>query len=119
MSSRRIARLNDAFRDEISDLLRRQIKDPRLAVFITITRVEVSADISHARVYVSVMGSEEERNGALEGLKAASSFLRREIGHRLALRRTPELSFRRDDSLEQGAHVLELLDEVEQESSSS
>jgi len=50
MSSRRIARLNDAFREEISDLLRRQVKDPRLAVFITITRVEISADISHARV---------------------------------------------------------------------
>jgi len=119
MSSRRIARLNDAFREEISDLLRRQVKDPRLAVFITVTRVEISADISHAKVYVSVMGSEEDRKGALQGLEAASSFLRREIGHRLALRRTPELRFRRDDSMEQGAHVLELLDEVEQESSPS
>ncbi len=119
MSSRRIARLNDAFRDEISDILRRQIKDPRLGVFITITRVEISADISHAKVYVSVMGSEEEREGALKGLEAASSFFRREIGHRLALRRTPELSFRRDDSIERGAHVLELLDEVEQEKPSS
>ena len=119
MSSRRIARLNDAFREEISDVLRRQIKDPRLAVFITVTRVETSADISHAKVYVSVMGSEEDREGALRGLEAASSFLRREIGHRLRLRRMPEFSFRRDDSMEQGAHVLELLDEVEQESSSS
>jgi ribosome-binding factor A len=119
MSSRRIARLNDAFREEISDILRRQIKDPRLAVFITITRVEISADLSHAKVHVSVMGSEEEREGALKGLGAASSFLRREVGHRLALRRAPELSFRRDDSLEQGAHVLELLDEVEQEKPSS
>jgi len=120
MSSRRIARLNDAFREEISDLLRRQVKDPRLAVFITITRVETSADISHARVFVSVMGSEEDRETALRGLEAASSFLRREIGHRLSLRRMPELSFRRDDSMEQGAHVLDLLDEVAgQENSSS
>ncbi len=115
MTSRRIARLNDAYREEISDILRRQIKDPRLAVFITITRVEVSADISHARVYVSVMGSEEEKVGALKGLEAASSFLRREVAHRLMLRRAPELSFRRDDSMEQGAHVLELLDKVEEE----
>ena len=113
MSSRRIARLNDAFREEISDLLRRQIKDPRLSVFITVTHVEISADISHAKVYVSVMGTEEERQSALEGLQAASSFLRREISHRLSLRRTPELSFRRDDSMEQGARVLDLLDEVE------
>lgn len=118
--SRRIARLNDAFRDEISDLLRRQAKDPRLAGFITITRVEVSADLSHAKVFVSVMGTEEEHEQALRGLDAASHFLRRELGRRLALRRTPELSFRRDDSMEQGAHVLELLDEVtEQEKPSS
>ena len=120
MSSRRIARLNDAFREEISDLLRRQVKDPRLAVFITITRVEISADISHAKVFVSVMGSEEDREGALRGLEAASHFLRNQLGHRLALRRMPELSFRRDDSMERGAHVLELLDEVsEQEKPSS
>jgi ribosome-binding factor A len=120
MSSRRIARLNDAFREEISDLLRRQAKDPRLAFFITITRVEISADISHAKVFVSVMGSEEDRETALRGLEAASSFLRRQIGHRLSLRRSPELSFRRDDSMEQGAHVLELLDEVsEQENTPS
>jgi ribosome-binding factor A len=119
MSSRRIARLNDAYREEISDVLRRQIKDPRLSVFLTITRVEVSADISHARVYFSVMGTEEEKEKALKGLEAASSFLRREVAHRLALRKAPELSFRRDDSMEQGAHVLELLDEVEQEKPSS
>lgn len=120
MSSRRIARLNDAFREEISDLLRRQVKDPRLAVFITITRVEISADISHAKVHVSVMGSDDDREKALRGLEAAAPFLRREIGHRLSLRRIPALSFRRDDSLEQGARVLELLDEVsEQENSPS
>jgi ribosome-binding factor A len=117
MSSRRVARLNDAFREEISDLLRRQVKDPRLTGFITITRVETSADLSHARVYVSVMGSEEDRNEAMRGLEAASPFLRREIGHRLALRRAPELRFRRDDSMEQGAHVLDLLDEVAEQAS--
>jgi len=115
MSSRRIARLNDAFREEISDLLRRQVKDPRLAVFITITRVEISADLSHAKVHVSVMGSDDDREKALRGLEAAASFLRREIGHRLSLRRIPALSFRRDDSLERGAHVLELLDEVSEQ----
>ncbi|MGA2284746.1 MAG: 30S ribosome-binding factor RbfA [Dehalococcoidia bacterium] len=112
MSSRRVARLNDAFREEISDLLRRQVKDPRLTGFITITRVETSGDLSHARVFFSVMGSEEARDEALRGLVAAASFLRREIGHRLSLRRAPELSFHRDDSIEQGARVLDLLDKV-------
>ncbi len=112
MTTRRIARLNDAFREEISDLLLRQVKDPRLTGFITITRVETSADLSHAKVFVSVMGSEEDRNEAMRGLEAAASFLRREIGHRVSLRRAPELRFHRDDSIEQGARVLDLLDEV-------
>lgn len=118
--SRRTERLNDLFREEISDLLRRQIKDPRLNVFITVTQVDVTPDLSHARVDVSVMGSEEEKKHALEGLDAAAAFIRHELGKRLSLRRTPRLFFRPDDSMEQAAHVLNLLDEVappEEESS--
>jgi len=116
--SRRTERLNEQFREEISDLLRRQVKDPRLGVFITVTQVSVSPDLSHARVLVSVMGSAEERQGALQGLDAAAAYIRYELGQRLSLRRTPRLSFRHDDSMEQGAHVLDLLDEVgEQEKS--
>jgi ribosome-binding factor A len=117
--SRRIERLNDLFQEEISDLLRRQVKDPRLGVFITITQVDVSADLSHAKVYVSVMGSPEEREGAFRGLDAASAFIRRELGRRLSLRRTPRLNFRRDDSLEQGAHILDLLNEVSKQEKGS
>jgi ribosome-binding factor A len=113
--NRRIARLNDMFREEISDLLRRQIRDPRLEVFITITRVEVSADFSYARVFVSVMGTDEEKAMALRGLESASSFLRRELGNRLKMRRAPALSFRQDDSLERGAEMLDLLQHVEEE----
>ena len=110
--SRRTERLNEQFREEISDLLRRQVKDPRLGVFITVTQVNVSPDLSHARVFVSVMGSAEEKQGALQGLDAAAAYIRHELGQRLSLRRTPRLSFRHDDSIEQGAHVLDLLDEV-------
>lgn len=113
--SRRIERLNDQFREEISDLLRRQVKDPRLSGLISVTHVETSADLSHARVYVSVLASEEEKEETLKGLQAASAFVRRELSRRLALRRTPRLSFRRDDSLEEGAHVLDLLREVEEQ----
>jgi ribosome-binding factor A len=116
--SRRTERLNEQLREEISDLLHRQVKDPRLGVFITVTQVSVSADLSYAKVYVSVMGSAEEKQGALQGLDAASSFIRHELGQRLSLRRIPRLAFRHDDSMEQGAHVLDLLDEVgEQEKS--
>lgn len=116
--SRRTERLNEQFREEISDLLLRQVKDPRLGVFITVTQVSVSPDLSHARVFVSVMGSAEEKQGALQGLDAAAAFIRHEMRQRLSLRRTPRLSFRHDDSMEQGAHILDLLDEVgEQEKS--
>jgi len=114
--TRRLERLNGLFREELSDLLLRQVKDPRLAQFVSITRVAISPDLSHARVFVSVMGSEEEKASTLEGLTAAANYLRRELNNRISLRRMPELSFRRDDSLEQGAHVLDLLKQITEES---
>ena len=114
--TRRLERLNGLFREELSDLLLRQLKDPRLAQFVSITRVAISPDLSHARVFVSVMGSEEEKASTLEGLTAAANYLRRELNNRISLRRMPELSFRRDDSLEQGAHVLDLLNQISEES---
>jgi len=113
--SRRLERLNGLFREELSDLLLRQVKDPRLAEFVSITRVLVSPDLSHARVFVSVMGSEEEKTSTLEGLTAAANYLRRQLNNRITLRRMPELSFRRDDSLEKGAHILDLLNQISEE----
>jgi len=114
--TRRLERLNGLFRQQLSDLLLRQLKDPRLAQFVSITRVIISPDLSHARVFVSVMGSEREKASTLEGLTAAANYLRRELNNRISLRRMPELSFRRDDSLEQGAHVLDLLKQISEES---
>ena len=114
--TRRLERLNGLFREELSDLLLRQVKDPRLAQFVSITRVAISPDLSHARVFVSVMGSEEEKTSTLEGLTAAANYLRRELNNRISIRRMPELSFRRDDSLEKGAHVLDLLHQISEES---
>jgi ribosome-binding factor A len=114
--SRRLERLNGLFREEISDLLLRQVKDPRLAQFVSITRVAISPDLSYARVFVSVMGSEEEKESTLRGLTAAARYLRRELNSRVRLRRMPELSFFRDDSLEKGAQVLDLLKQITEES---
>lgn len=114
--SRRLQRLSGLFQEELSDLLLRQVKDPRLAQFVSITRVEITADLSHARVYVSVMGSQEEKASTIEGLTAAANYLRRELNNRLTLRRIPALSFYRDDSLEQGARVLDLIREIASES---
>lgn len=110
--SRRVERLNDLIRSEISDLLRREVKDPRLSGFVTITHVDTSVDLRYSKVFVSVMGTEEERKEAFAGLAAASGFLRRQLRGRLTLRRVPELDFHNDDSIERGGRVLKLIKEV-------
>lgn len=110
--SRRTERLNHLLRQEITDLLRREAKDPRLAVMVSVTRVSVSADLHHAKVYVSVMGTDDEKKGLLAGLHAASGFLRRELASRLTLRFTPELTFAYDNTMEEAGKVIQLIDEV-------
>jgi len=113
----RIERVNSLIRQEISELLRRQVKDPRLGNLIAITDVSTSSDLRHARVFVSRIGNEEEKQETLTVLAAASGFFRNELAKRLRLRRIPELSFQRDDSIERGEHLLRLIDEVSTDSS--
>lgn len=110
--TRRTERLNDLIREEISELVRRQAKDPRLDCFLTVTRVDVSPDLRLAKVFISIMGTEEEKREAMNGLASASGFFHRELMKRLSLRRTPQLSFHRDDSIERAAHVLDLMKEI-------
>ncbi|MFQ5873364.1 MAG: 30S ribosome-binding factor RbfA [Dehalococcoidia bacterium] len=110
--SRRVLRVNELLRDELSFILQRKVQDPRLRRLVTVTRVSVTKDLSQAKVYVSAMGTEEEKEEVFRGLKAATPFLRRNLGLRLSLRHIPQLAFHRDDSLERGAHVLELMDRV-------
>jgi ribosome-binding factor A len=110
--SRRTERLNDLIQEEISELIRRQIKDPRLGCFLTVTRVDTSPDLRYAKVFISVMGSDDEKEKAMDGLSSASGFLYRELRGRLSLHRTPQLIFRKDDSIERGAEVLDLMKEV-------
>ena len=107
---RRIDRVNELLRSEISFLIARQIKDPRVAGVISITEVSASSDLRSARVYVSVMGHEAEQRDALEGIRSAASFLRRELRERVNLRHTPHLTFLLDDSIEEGDRVLRLMD---------
>lgn len=112
---RRVDRVNDLLRAELSDLLRRQLKDPRLAGLITITEVDTSVDLHYARVYVSVLGSAEERDDTLRGLASAAGFLRHELRGRLTLRYIPELQFLLDTSMERGAHLLKIINQVASE----
>ncbi|MEX0785804.1 MAG: 30S ribosome-binding factor RbfA [Dehalococcoidia bacterium] len=108
--TRRTERVNDLLREEISDLLQHGLKDPRLGGLVTVTEVDVAPDLRHAKVFVSVLGSAEEQLSTFEGLAAASHYMQRELRKRLTMRRTPELAFVPDRSLEHGAHILKLLD---------
>ncbi len=111
--SRRIERVNQLIKEELASLLHREIRDPRLSAMISITDVETSPDLGNATVRVSILGSEEEVRQAMVALRRASGYLRREMAGRLRLRKTPELTFKLDTSIEKGARVLELLREIE------
>ena len=103
--TRRIERVNNLIRHEISEMLQRQVKDPRLGNFISITEVSTSADLKYAKIYVSSIQSDEEREKVLSVLTAASGFFRSELAKRLRMRRVPELSFHWDDSIEHQAEA--------------
>ena len=113
--SHRIERVSSLMRHEISGLLQRQVKDPRLSQFVAVTNVSLSADLKYAKVFVSSMGGEEEKRAMLKGLGAASNFLRNQLAKRLHLRRIPELSFEWDDSIERGDRLLQLMDKINAE----
>jgi ribosome-binding factor A len=113
--SHRIERVSSLMRHEISGLLQREVKDPRINQFVAVTDVSLSADLKYAKVFVSCMGSEEEKKTMLSGLGAASNFLRKQLAKRLRLRHIPELSFEWDDSIERGDHLLQLIDKISTE----
>jgi ribosome-binding factor A len=112
--SQRTDRLDSQIRQELMDLLQREMKDPRVG-FVTITRVETARDLGSARVWVSILGTEEERERSMRALGVATPWLRRRLAERLTLRSVPQLSLRRDDSIEAGDRVLRLLREIDQE----
>ncbi|MDA8219546.1 MAG: 30S ribosome-binding factor RbfA [Dehalococcoidales bacterium] len=108
-------RINELLRDEIADLIRKELQDPRLAGILSLTDVETAPDLSTAKVYVSVMGSGEDKKASLAALRHAAGFFRHELTQRLRLRRVPELDFRLDVSIERGDHVLSIIRQLEQE----
>ena len=115
MPSNRIGRINEEIQRELADQLR-HLKDPRVSQvgMVSITRVDTTNDLRYARVYVSTLDKSREQD-LLKGLKSAAGFLRRELGHTLQLRYTPELQFIADDSIQHGAHILEILRQVEKQ----
>jgi ribosome-binding factor A len=112
MPSRRIEMLNEQFKREISEIVQRELRDPGLAGLVSITSVEITQDLRHANVFVSVLGGQSERGQAVTALSHAARFIRHELASRLTLRYTPELTFRADVSIERGERIMELLREV-------
>jgi ribosome-binding factor A len=110
--SRRSERTCSLIQREISSLLERQVNDPRLSKFVSVTEVTVSPDLKYAKVYISTLSGEANREDLLAGFNNASGFLRRELSTRIRLRQIPQLSFHYDDSIERGARLLKLMGEL-------
>jgi len=107
-------RVNEAIRQVLSDALAGDLKDPRVG-FVTVTEVNTSSDLRHARVYVSVLGPEAQREATLDGLRSAHGFLQGRVGGELHLKRTPELRFLYDDTAERAARLEQLINRPEGE----
>jgi len=112
MASKRVARLNEQLKRELSEIIRTQVRDPRVGV-ITVTAVEMASDLGSARVFVRIIGDEAEFKETLAGLEAAAPFLRGLLGRILHIRRIPELRFREDRSMEHARRIEQLLSEVD------
>lgn len=111
MANLRAHRVAEQMKKELSDIIERRIKDPRVG-FVTVTGVEVTGDLQQAVVYISVLGNDEQKADTLAGLSKAKGFIRSEIGRRIRLRKTPEIEFKFDHSIEYGNHIDELLHEL-------
>ena len=110
----RSEKVEQVIQEELSQILQREVRDPRIG-FVSVTDVEVSVDLRYARVFVSVLGDEEAKAATMDGLRSALGYIRRELGSRLQMRYTPEITFRLDESIERGARVNKLLGDVAKE----
>ncbi|NER92842.1 MAG: 30S ribosome-binding factor RbfA [Symploca sp. SIO1B1] len=115
-TNRRVSRVSSLIKEEVSLMLFSDIKDDRVgAGMVSVTNVEVSGDLQHAKIYVSIYGTDEARTQTMAGLESATGYVRRELGKRIRLRRTPEVQFIEDRGLEDGDRMMELLNQLSQE----
>lgn len=112
MNNKRINRISEEVKKVVSQLLYNGLKDPRIKEMTSITRVEVTRDLSYAKIYVSVLGDENEKKETIEGLNSAKGYIRKEIGSNIDLRHSPEPVFYLDQSIEQGIYMSKLIDSV-------
>lgn len=115
MSKYRNSRINEEMRKEISSIIRNDVKDPRITAMISVTKVDVTKDLSYAKVYVSLYGDDKSKQETLQALKKSSGFIRREVGSKIRLRNTPEILIELDDTIEHGMHIDELLRKIKEQ----
>ena len=109
--TRRTRQVGEFLREELTDIIRREVKDPRIG-FMSVTRVDVTPDLRHAAVYISVLGTDDEREETLKALRSASGFIRHHLKPRLRMRQIPELEFRDDRSMEHAEQIARTLREI-------
>lgn len=117
MMSLRRNRVGEQMKKELGEIIGRKIKDPRIG-FVTVTDVQVTGDLQQATVYISVLGDDEQKENTLKGLAKAKGFIRSEIGQRIRLRKTPEITFEFDESMDYGSRIDSLLYQIQEESQS-
>jgi ribosome-binding factor A len=115
MNDKRINRISEEVKKVVSELLFREIKDPRISGLPSVNRVVVTKDLNTAKIYVSVLGSDEEKNNTIKGLENAKGFIRNEIGKRISLRHVPEPIFYLDNSIEEALYMTQLIEKVNKE----
>lgn len=113
MGSYRLLRVEETLKEEISEIIQKELKDPRIGL-ITVTSVEVSKDLKHAIIFLSALGGEEEKERCLKGLASAKGYLKQEIGKRLRLKFLPDLEFKIDPSVERGVRISKLINTLHQ-----
>jgi ribosome-binding factor A len=114
MKNVRSNRVGEQLKKELSDIFQKELKDPRIG-FLTVTAVEMTGDLSQAKVYISVLGNDEQKENSLKAIAKAQGFIRSEIGKRIRLRHTPELIFKFDESIAYGTRIEKLLSEINHE----
>ncbi|MEE0954615.1 MAG: 30S ribosome-binding factor RbfA [Eubacterium sp.] len=114
-NSVKYSRVNAAIVEEVSRIIRTEMKDPRIAVVTSVTGAEVSTDLKECRIFISVLGSEEEKKETIDALERGEGFIRRELAHSLNLRNTPYLHFKLDESIEYGVRMSEIIDKVKKQ----
>lgn len=111
-NNNRMTRINEEIQREISNIMRLELKDPRISTMASVLNVETTQDLKYAKVFISVFGDDTQKQEVMEGLKSANGFIRKELAHRINLRNTPELNFQLDESVEYAIKMSKLIDEV-------